>query len=122
MTAQNQYVPVTRTTSGETRAAAEDQSQLTIPVRFGRRKTDQVGHLLFTARALLFHGTVDLRIVWSEVSRVEHVGPDLVVAFHASQRTMRFVCQSEEDALRASVVGAHLAALADADPYLTAGV
>jgi hypothetical protein len=123
VTAQNQYVPADRATSGETPALSGDESShLTIPVRFGRRKTDQVGHLVFAGRSLLFHGTVDMRIAWSEVSRIDHSGPDLVVAFHGTQRTMRFCCQSDEEALQAGVLGAHLAAIAGTDPYQHAGV
>src|SRR5688572_11930707 len=65
VTAQNQYVPADRATSSETPALPGDESShLTIPVRFGRRKTDQVGHLIFAGRSLLFHGTVDMRISW----------------------------------------------------------
>ena len=123
MTAQNQYVPADRATAGETPALPGDESShLTIPVRFGRRKTDQVGHLVFASRSMRFHGTVDMRISWSEVSRVEHAGRDLVVAFHGTQRTMRFSCQSEEEALQAGVLGAHLVALAGSDSYQHAGV
>jgi hypothetical protein len=102
--------------------SGDDSSHLTIPVRFGRRKTDQVGHLVFAGTSLRFHGTVDMRIAWSEVSRIDHAAQDLVVSFHGTQRTMRFCCQSEEEALQASVLGAHLAALAGSDPYQPAGV
>ena len=123
MNAQNQYVPADRATSGETPAlSGDDSSHLTIPVRFGRRKTDQVGHRVFASRSLMFHGTVDMRISWSEVSRIDHAERDLVVSFHGTQRTMRFCCQGEEEALQASVLGAHLAAIAGADPYQHAGV
>jgi hypothetical protein len=123
VTAQNQYVPADRATSGETPALPGDElSHLAIPVRFGRRKTDQVGHLIFAGRSLLFHGTVDMRISWSEVSRIDHTGRDLVVAFHGTQRTMRFCCQSDEEAMQAGVLGAHLAAIAGSDPYQPAGV
>lgn len=123
MTAQNQYVTADRATSGETPAlSGDDSSHLTIPVRFGRRKTDQVGHLAFTNRSLLFHGTVDMRISWSEVSRLDHSANDVTVSFHGTQRTMRFCCQSEEEARQASVLGARLAAIAGADPCQHAGV
>ena len=104
-------------TAGTT--AEDDRSHLSLPVRFGRRRTDQVGHLVFTSAWLQFHGTVDMSIPWSEVSRVDHANADLVVSLHGTQRTLRFACQSPEDALRGSVTAAHLVALAQSHPFQT---
>ena len=87
-----------------------------MPVRFGRRKTDQVGHLLLTSQWLQFHGTVDISISWGEVAAIEHPGADLVVLLTGTNRTVRFCCQSDEDAQRAGVTARHLTALAQSDP------
>ena len=92
-------------------------AHLSLPVRFGRRRTDQVGHLVFTSAWLQFRGTVDVSIAWSEVSRVEPAGADLVVSLHGTQRTLRFSCQAGEDAVRGSAVATHLTALAQSDPF-----
>ena len=98
-------------------ASAGDQCHLAIAVRFGRRKTDQVGHLTFTTARLQFRGTVDFTIAWSEVCRVDRLGADLIVFLQGTQRTLRFSCQNDEDARRASVSAMHLAALAQSHPY-----
>ena len=99
-------------------AMAEDgRPHLSLPVRFGRRKTDQVGHLVFTVDSLQFRGTVDISLSWSEVSRVEHANSDLVVSLYGTERTLRFSCQSPGDAVHGSVSGSHFAALAQAHPF-----
>jgi hypothetical protein len=94
----------------------DDRSHLTLPVRFGRRRTDQVGHLVFTSAWLQFRGTIDMSIPWREVSRVEQRDADLVVSLHGTQRTLRFSCQADVDAARASVMATHLTALAQSHP------
>jgi hypothetical protein len=106
------------TTSLETADAADgdDRCHLATPVRFGRRKTDQVGHLQLTTGWLRFRGTVDLSIPWPEVSRVDHAGRDVVVVLHGTRRTVLFCCLTDQDAFRAAVTAGHLAALAAADP------
>jgi hypothetical protein len=96
--------------------AADDRSHLTLPVRFGRRRTDQVGHLVFATAWLQFRGTVDMSVPWSEVSRVEHEDAALVVSLHGTQRTLRFSCQSHEDAVRCTVMATHFTALAQSHP------
>ena len=95
----------------------DDREHLALPVRFGRRRTDQVGHLRFGDGWLHFRGTVDLSVSWSEVARVDHSGPDLVVSLQGTQRTLRFCCQSDEDAQRACITAAHLTALAQSAPF-----
>jgi hypothetical protein len=94
----------------------DDREHLTLPVRFGRRRTDQVGHLRFSNGWLHFRGTVDLSVSWSEIARVDHAGEDLVVSLQGTQRTLRFSCQSVDDAQRACVTAAHLTALAQSEP------
>jgi hypothetical protein len=109
------------TTSLQTAGAGpgDDRCHLVTPVRFGRRRTDQVGHLLLTSAWLQFRGTVDLSLSWSEVSSVDYAGCDLVVALHGTARTLRFCCQTEGEALRAGATAGHLAALAQSEPLQT---
>jgi hypothetical protein len=99
--------------------AEDDRSHLSLPVRFGRRKTDQLGHLVFTGAWLQFRGTIDMSVPWSEVARVDPADSDLVVSLHGTRRTLRFSCQSHEDALRGSVTAAHLTALPQSHPFET---
>jgi hypothetical protein len=115
---QIQYGSAVRATSVETPAApADDQCHFTTAVRFGRRKTDQVGHLVLTSGWLTFRGTVDLNVAWSEVAHVESSADQVIVSLHGTQRILRFCCCSSDEAHRGSVVAAHLAALAHADAY-----
>jgi hypothetical protein len=93
-----------------------DRCHLTTPVRFGRRRTDQVGHLLLTSQWLQFRGTVNLNISWDEVGEIEDSGRDLVLSLRGSGRTVRFCCQTDEEAQRANITARHLIALAQSDP------
>ena len=119
MSGQIQYGQREVATPLQTAGVANDdeRSHLSLPVRFGRRKTDQVGHLVFTSAWLQFRGTVDVSIAWSEVVRVDHAGADLVVSLHGTQRTLRFSCRGDEDAVRGSAMATHLTALAQSDPF-----
>lgn len=117
MSGQIQYGPVLPPTSLQTPPLGhEDRCHYTTPVRFGRRKTDQVGHLVLTSLWLTFRGTLDLNIAWTEVARVEQAGSELVVSLHGSRRTLRFCCPADEDAQRGAIVAMHLIALAQSEP------
>lgn len=87
------------------------------PVRFGRRKTDQVGHLLLTTAGLLFRGTIEMSLAWTEVSHVERNGRQLRVSRAGTQRLLCFCCQTDDEAARAAIVANHLAALAQAAQF-----
>ena len=82
------------------------------PVRFGRRRGDQIGHVEFTSGWLKFHGALDMSVVWSEVTSVERDGRDIMVSLADSQRVLRFCCHSAEEAARGVSVGRHLVAAA----------
>jgi hypothetical protein len=97
--------------------AGDEHRHFTTSVRFGRRKSDQVGHLVLTTAWLTFRGTVDLSVSWAEVSHVEAAGNEMIVSLHDTRRTLRFRCQTADDAQRGAVVGGHLAAIARSDPY-----
>ena len=115
MNGQIQYGRVDGSTSTPTRAAM-GECHYTTPVRFGRRKTDQVGHLRLTTGCLMFCGTIDLHVPWTEVAGVTHAGVDIVISLHDTRRVLRFCCEGEENAARAAVVASHLTELAHADP------
>jgi hypothetical protein len=93
-----------------------DPCHLATPVRFGRRRTDQVGHLVFTSNWLRFRGTVDVAVSWTDVASVAQAGRDLVVSLHGTRRILRFICHNESEATRARATAGHLTALAHSDP------
>lgn len=79
------------------------------PVRFGRRKVDQFGHLLLTSNWLKFRGALDVSVSWGEVAEVQRAGRDLIVALQDSRRLLRFCCQDVQEAARAGIIAEHLA-------------
>lgn len=98
--------------------APGDACHFVAPVRFGRRRSDQFGHLSLTSGWLKFRGALDLSVSWSEVADVQRAGPDLIVSLNESKRVLRFSCHSENEAARAGVLAQHLATRArprDAD-------
>ena len=120
MSGQIQYGTAEAPTSvqtGPTALRVQDECHFTTAVRFGRRKTDQVGHLQLTSLWLKFHGALDVSISWSEVAGVGREGRELVVSLHGTRRTLRFWCQTDDDASRGFVVANHLSALAQADRF-----
>ncbi len=89
--------------------APGDQCHYVTPVRFGRRRNDQYGHLVLTRGWLKFRGTLDLSISWSEVSDVQRAFREVVVSLQDSRRLLRFSCHSEAEAARGVVLAQHLA-------------
>ena len=103
--------------------APGDQCHFVTPVRFGRRRSDQYGHVLLTSGWLKFRGTLDLSVTWSEVAVVERASREIVVSMQDSRRLLRFSCHSEAEAARGVVIAQHLAQSArlhTADPSATA--
>jgi hypothetical protein len=92
-----------------------DDCHFMAPVRFGRRKSDQFGHLLLTTGWLKYRGTLDVSVAWSEVAEVQRAGRDLIVALQDSRRLLRFCCHEVEEAARAGVIAEHLARAARED-------
>ncbi len=86
-----------------------DACYFVCPVRFGRRRADQFGHLLITSGRLHFRGALDLSVAWSEVAQVRRDGRDIVISLHESRRVLRFSCQSLREAVRGGVLAEHLA-------------
>ena len=92
------------------RLPAGEQCHFATPVRFGRRRSDQIGHLELTSGRLKFHGALDISVVWSEVSSIERDGRDILVSLADSRRVLRFCCHSAEEAARGATVARHLVA------------
>ena len=120
MSGQIQYGRAQEATSPETGRTgvppASDACHHRASVRFGRRRTDQVGHLLLSTDWLTFQGRVDLHVSWTDIATVQQAGDDLIVSLHDSRRLLRFCCAGSEDAARAAAIGRHLADLAHVDP------
>ena len=102
----------------ETAASSGEPCRFHAPVRFGRRRADQFGHLLMTDSWLRFRGAVDVSIVWSEVDLVRREGHEIVVGLRESRRMLRFWCQSYSEAAVGEVIAQSMmrAARADDEP------
>ena len=89
-----------------------DTCHFVSPVRFGRRRADQFGHLLLTSGWLKFRGAVDVSVAWGEIGSARRDGRDFVVALHDSRRVLRFSCHSHTEAAVGAVIAEHLARVA----------
>jgi len=89
--------------------APGDQCHYVTPVRFGRRRADQYGHVVLTSGWLKFRGTLDLSLTWSEVADVQRAAREIVVTLQGSRRLLRFSCHSELEAARGVVIAQYLA-------------
>jgi hypothetical protein len=92
--------------------APGDRCHFVAPVRYGRRRTDNFGHLSLTTGWLKFRGAFDVTVAWSEVSSVTRSGREVIISLHESKRTLRFGCQTVSEAAEAGVLAEHLARLA----------
>jgi len=89
--------------------APGDQCHFVTPVRFGRRRADQYGHLLLTSGWLKFRGTLDLSVTWSEIADVQRIAREIVVSLQDSRRLLRFSCHSASEAGRGALIAQQLA-------------
>lgn len=89
--------------------APGDVCHFAAPVRFGRRRSDQYGHLMLTGGWLKFRGTLDVSVAWGEVGEVRWAGREIVVSLENSRRLLRFSCHSIGEAARGGVIALHLA-------------
>ena len=118
MNGQNRYVGTAPPTSLQTPPAGpEDQCHFSTSVRFGRRKTDQVGQVALTTLWLQFRGRVDLSVSWADISDVRYTGRDIAISLHESRRLLHLCCLSDDDAARTAAIASHLAGIAQSDPY-----
>jgi hypothetical protein len=92
-----------------------DECHFVSPVRFGRRRSDQFGHLVLSSGWLKFRGPVHISVTWSEVGTVERAAHDVIVHLRDSRRILRFSCPTIADAVRAGVLAEHLAQAAPHD-------
>lgn len=88
--------------------APGDECHFVTPVRFGRRRADQYGHMVLTTGWLKFRGTVDVSVAWSEVAEVQRARREMVVSLRDSRRLLRFSCHSEAEAARGVLLAQHL--------------
>jgi len=88
--------------------APGDECHFVTPVRFGRRRADQYGHLVLTSGWLKFRGTIDVSVTWGEVADVQRERCELVVSLRDSRRLLRFSCHSEAEAIRGALIAQHL--------------
>jgi hypothetical protein len=77
------------------------------PVRFGRRRADQCGHLELTSSWLKFRAVIDVSVVWSEIADVQRTGREVIVTLADSTKPLHFWCPSMTDAARAAVLAKH---------------
>lgn len=90
------------------RLQPHERSHFVTPVRFGRRRSDQCGHLELTSDRLRFHGALDVSVVWSEIAAVERAGHEIVVSLANSRRVLRFSCYAATEAARGALLVRHL--------------
>jgi hypothetical protein len=88
--------------------APGDECHFVTPVRFGRRRADQYGHMVLTSGWLKFRGTVDVSVAWSEVADVQRARREMVVSLRDSRRLLRFLCHSEAEAAHGVLIAQHL--------------
>jgi len=89
--------------------APGDECHFVTPVRFGRRRADQYGHLVLTSGWLKFRGTIDVSVTWDEVADVQRARREIVVSLRDSRRLLRFSCHSDSEAVRGALIAEHLA-------------
>jgi len=89
--------------------APGDLCHMATPVRFGRRRSDQFGHMLLTSGWLKFRGSVDMSVAWTEVADVQRAGREVIVSLQESNRVVRFTCHGMTEAARAGILAQYLA-------------
>jgi hypothetical protein len=100
--------------------AGGDRCHFAGAARFGRRKSDHVGHLVLTGAWLQFHGALDVSVAWTLVEGVQRADGDVLITMTDSKRLLRFSCVSLRDAVGAAVIAEHLARRARMAPSATA--
>lgn len=89
--------------------APGDECHFVAPVRFGRRRADQYGHLVLTSGWLKFRGTIDVSVTWGEVAHVQRARREIVVSLRDSRRIFRFSCHSDGEAVCGVLIAEYLA-------------
>ena len=98
--------------------AAGEVCHFVCPVRHGRRRADQFGHLVMSANSLQFRGALDVCAPWSDVTAVRRDRREIVVVVQETTRVLRFSCHSYEEAARGTAIAEHLTRAAQADVTL----
>ncbi len=81
------------------------------PVRCGRRRHDEVGHLELTNFRLRIHAAVDVNIAWGDVAGIEHADREMVVSIRDRRQTYRFCFHTSEEANQVTVLARSLMSL-----------
>lgn len=87
----------------------QERCHFVTPVRFGRRRSDQYGHLELTSNRVRFHGALDVSVVWSEVATVDRAGREIVISLVNSRRVFRFSCHAMGEAAHGALLAHRLA-------------
>ncbi len=91
---------------------AGDVCHFATRARFGRRRTDQSGHLELTNTWFTFRAALDVSVSWSQVAHVHLDGREVAIALVDSTRLLRFWCPGLSDAARAAVLAEHFSSIA----------
>ena len=108
MNAQIQYglpLPLTSIPSPPTSEVA----CFTAPVRCGRRRHDEVGHLELTNHRLRFHGTFDVNIAWGDIASIDRTDREMVVSLRERRRQFRFCFHTSDEARKGTELAGQLA-------------
>ena len=81
------------------------------PVRCGRRRHDEVGHLELTNLRLRIHAAIDVNIAWNDVAGIEHADRDMVVSIRDRRQKYRFCFHTCEEATQVTLLARSLLSL-----------
>ena len=110
MNAQIQYASPSGLTSTPSLSAREVPF-VSAPVRCGRRRHDEVGHLEITNLRLRIRAAIDVNIAWGDVAGIEHADRDMVVSIRDRRRKYRFCFHTGEEANQVTLLARSLLAL-----------
>jgi hypothetical protein len=80
----------------------------TAPVRCGRRRHDEIGHIELTNHRLRFHGTKDINIAWADVATIDRVEREMVISLRERRRQFRFRFHTSDEALHGTELARQL--------------
>ncbi len=103
MNAQFQYGSLSHLTPAPSPTDREI-AHFSAPVRSGRRRHDQIGHVEMTNVRLRFHGAIDINVAWDEVAGIERVERDLVVSVAGRRQQLRFCFYTTEEADQGALI------------------
>ncbi len=81
------------------------------PVRCGRRRHDEVGHLELTNLRLRIHAATDINIAWNDVAGIEYADRDMVVSIRDRRQKYRFCFHTSGEANQVTLLARTLLSL-----------